>query len=62
MNATALKKEVIDVINNQLVVYLDAMMLVDEATYGAFGRTVAEIIDTTNEMVKKRRKKPEPAE
>jgi hypothetical protein len=61
-NATTLKKEVIDVINNRLVVYLDAMMLVDEATYGAFGRTVAEIIDATNEMVKKRRKKPEPAE
>jgi hypothetical protein len=61
-NATTLKKEVIDVINNQLVVYLDAMMLVDEATYGAFVRTVAEIIDATNEMVKRRRKKPEPAE
>jgi hypothetical protein len=38
------------------------MMLVDEATYGAFVRTVAEIIDATNEMVKRRRKKPEPAE
>ncbi|MGC9356029.1 MAG: DUF6261 family protein [Mariniphaga sp.] len=61
-NATTLKKEVIDVINNRLMVYLDAMMLVDETTYGAFGRTVAEIIDETNEMVKKRRKKPEPAE
>ncbi|MFW5774394.1 MAG: DUF6261 family protein [Tangfeifania sp.] len=58
-NATTLKKEVTDVINNRIVVYLNAMMLVDDAAYGAFGRTVAEIIDENNEMVKCRRKKPE---
>ncbi len=60
-NATTLKKDVTDIINNRIVVYLNAMMLVDDAAYGAFGRTVAEIIDENNEMVKRRRKKPEPA-
>jgi hypothetical protein len=59
-NATTLKKDVTDIINNRIVVYLNAMMLVDDAAYGAFGRTVAEIIDENNEMVKRRRKKPEP--
>jgi hypothetical protein len=59
-NATAIKKEVLLIINDKLVVYLRAMIQVDEATYGDFARTVAQIIADNNEMVKKRRKKPEP--
>jgi hypothetical protein len=63
-NATGIKKEVVDLINNKIVIYLHAMEIVDEPTYGAFARTVAEIIADNNEMVKKRRKKSEagPAE
>ena len=61
-NATAIKKEVVTIINEKLVVYLRAMIQVDEATYGDFARTIAEIIADNNEVVKKRRKKPEPVE
>jgi hypothetical protein len=57
-NATELKKAVAGIINDKLVVYLRAMMQVDEATYGDFGRTVDEIISENNEVVKRRRKKP----
>ena len=46
------------IINDKLVVYLRAMIQVDESTYGDFTRTIAEIIDDNNEVVKKRRKKP----
>ena len=61
-NATTIKKEVVAIINDKLVVYLRAMILVDEATFGDFARTIAEIIDDNNEVVKKRRKKPEAGE
>ena len=47
-------------INERIVVYLRAMEIVNEPMYGALARTVAEIIAENNEVVKKRRKKPEP--
>jgi hypothetical protein len=56
-NATTIKKEVLDIINDQIVIYLRAMEQVDEPNYGAFTRTIAEIIDDNNEVVKKRGKK-----
>ena len=59
-NATAIKKEILVIINDNLVVYMRAMIQVNEPTYGNFARTVAQIIADNNEMVKKRRKKPEP--
>ncbi len=58
-NATIIKKEVANIINDNLVVYLRAMLQVDEPTYGDFARTIAMIIADNNEVVKKRRKKPE---
>lgn len=61
-NATAIKNEVVEMVNEKLVVYLLAMALVDEETYGAFARTIDRIISDNNEVVKKRRKKPEPVE
>jgi len=56
-NATALKKKVLNIINDQLVVYLRAMVQVDGETYGSFGNTIAQIIADNNEVVKKRGKK-----
>ena len=56
-NATAIKKEVVSLINNKIVVYLRAMEIVNESMFGSFVRTVAEIIGSNNEVVKKRRKK-----
>ena len=61
INATALKREVVDTINNQLVVYLRAMAQVNDAVYGPFARTVAETIAENNETVKRRANKKEPA-
>ncbi len=58
-NATAIKKEVVKLVNDKLVVYLRAMIQVNETVYGAFARTVAEMIDSSNLVVKKRAKKPE---
>ncbi|WP_347838565.1 DUF6261 family protein [uncultured Draconibacterium sp.] len=58
-NATTLKKAVVAVINERIVVYMRAMELVDEPTYGAFARTIATIIAENNEVVKKRWKTPE---
>ncbi len=56
-NASTIKKEVVSIINNRLVVYLRAMEQVDEATYGEFARTLAQIIADNNQQVKKRRKR-----
>ena len=55
-NATAIKKEVIKLINGKLVVYLKAMAMVNNADYGSFVRTIAQMIDDNNETVKKRAK------
>lgn len=55
--ATDLKKTVLDIVNDKVVIYMRAMELVDNVNYGAFARTIAEIIDDNNEQVKKRRKK-----
>jgi hypothetical protein len=60
-NATVVKKEVLGIINDKIVVYLRAMEQVDPATYGAFTSTCAQMIADNNEQVKKRNKKPEPA-
>ncbi len=60
-NATELKKEVIDIINNRLVVYLLAMQQVDPERYDEFTNTIAIIIAENNETVKRRsKKKPDP--
>lgn len=56
-NATLIKKEVANIINDNLVVYLRTMIQVNEATYGHFARTIAQIIADNNDVVKKRRKK-----
>ena len=61
-NATELKKEVVKLVNEKLVVYLRAMMQVDDATYGKFARTIGEIVAENNETVKRRRAKPEAEE
>lgn len=57
-NATIVKKEVLTLLNDKIVVYLRAMEQVNPATYGVFVATVAQIIADTNEQVKKRQQKP----
>ncbi len=57
VNATTLKLQLIELINQKLVTYLRAMQAVDAGTYGNFVNSIAEVIETTNEAVKRRRKK-----
>ena len=58
-NATTIKKIVVGIINERIVIYMRAMEVVDEANYGAFARTITTIIAENNEVVKKRSKKTE---
>lgn len=55
-NASEIKAEVLELINDKIVVYMRAMEVVIPETHGAFARTLAEIIEDNNEVVKKRRK------
>lgn len=59
-SATEVKLEVANVINEKIVVYLRAMIQVNEPTYGDLTRTIAQTIDDNNIAVKKRKQKPEP--
>ncbi|NQU51599.1 MAG: hypothetical protein HQ522_03575 [Bacteroidetes bacterium] len=56
-SASVVKKEVVIIINEKLLVYLNAMVLVNAATYSEFAQTVAQIIADNNTAVKKRRNK-----
>jgi hypothetical protein len=58
-NATETKKKVVDIINNKIVVYLRAMVEVNAETYTVFAATFAQIIAENNEVVKKRKQKPD---
>jgi hypothetical protein len=60
LNASKIKMDVLKIINDKIVVYLRAMVQVDEIKYGEFAATIGQMIADNNEMVKKRRKKPEP--
>ncbi|WP_321344214.1 DUF6261 family protein [uncultured Draconibacterium sp.] len=55
--ATALKKNVVAIINDDLVQFLRYGERFQAATYGNFAATVAQIIDDNNEQVKKRANK-----
>ncbi len=58
-NATLVKKYVLTILNDKIVIYLRAMEQAIPETFGVFAGTVAEIIATTNEQVKKRQQKPD---
>ncbi len=59
-SASKVKVEVLSIINEKIVIYLRAMIQVNEPTYGELTRTIAQIIDDNNIIVKKRMKKPTP--
>uniref|UniRef100_UPI0032169F8D DUF6261 family protein n=1 Tax=uncultured Draconibacterium sp. TaxID=1573823 RepID=UPI0032169F8D len=56
-SASVLKKQVVTIINDDLVVFLRTARRFQAEIYGAFAATVAEIIAKNNEQVKKRQKK-----
>lgn len=53
-NASLLGKELLTLINEQLCTYINGMLVSDEATYGEFARTVAQIIADNNTNVRRR--------
>jgi len=53
-NATDLRKEIVDILNNQLIPYLNGMMAVDAAKYGSFVHELASHITLNNSKVKTR--------
>jgi len=60
-NATEVKKEVVELVNKKIVVYLEAMQEANPAIYGALAATCAQMIAENNEQVRRRQQKPEPA-
>ena len=58
-SASQLKKASIVEINANLVDYMNTMAKVKPATYEAIAKTIAELIDRNNELVKRRRKTDE---
>lgn len=59
-SASKLKKGIIIEINNSLVGYINTMAKVNPPVYEATVKTIAELIDKNNELVKRRRKTNEP--
>lgn len=53
-SATTIKKAILPIINGKVILYMNAMAVVDEERYGALARTAAQIIGDNNSNVKKR--------
>jgi len=53
--ATALKHELLDVINRQLVPYLNTMVMVNPQVYGTFASKVGGLIDDLNAAIARRK-------
>lgn len=60
-NATEIKKEVVELVNNKIVVYLQAMQQANPDTYSVLAATCAQVIAENNEQVRRRQQKPEAA-
>lgn len=58
-SATSLRKTLVKLINDGLVVYLNAMAIAQPATYKACASLIAEIIEENNRKVRNRRKEKE---
>ena len=59
-SASKLKKEMIAEFNGNLMAYMNTMAMVKPEIYEATTKTIAELIDNNNELVKRRRKTNEP--
>ena len=55
VNATAVKRQVVNIVNTSLITVLNGLLISSPATYAKFGATVAQIINENNEVVKKRK-------
>ena len=59
-SASEIKKSIVEIINDKIVPYLNAMSQIAPAAYADFANDVARIIETRNDLIKSRNKKPEP--
>jgi Mg2+ and Co2+ transporter CorA len=59
MNASEYKKTVLQIINDEIVTYLRAMVQVNEEKYAGIHNTILQIINDQNIKVKSRLKKEE---
>ena len=55
--STDIKKEVVSIINNKIVLHLKAMQEANATVYGELAQTVSQIINDTNQAVKRRNRK-----
>ncbi|MFA9372489.1 MAG: DUF6261 family protein [Labilibaculum antarcticum] len=55
--STDIKKEVLSIINDKIVLHLKAMQQANKELYGELAQTVAQIINDANQAVKRRKKK-----
>ncbi|MBS2210951.1 hypothetical protein KEM09_06045 [Carboxylicivirga mesophila] len=62
LNATALKHELMKVINDKLVLYLRAMVQLNPASFGELSNNISMHISTANELVKRRSNSEEEVE
>lgn len=53
-NASTIKRQVIKIINNQLIGYLHTLEQIDEENFGEFARQVNQLISDNNRKVKQR--------
>jgi hypothetical protein len=60
VSASKLKKEMIADFNGNLMAYMNVMAMVKPEMYEATAKTIAELVDNNNELVKRRRKTGEP--
>ena len=58
-SASEIKKEVLTIINGEIVLYLKAMSQVNSEVYAEFAKAVSDIINEVNQAVKRRSKKDE---
>ncbi len=58
-SGTAIKKDVLKLINEKLLPYLEVMTMVNSAAFEPFATTVATLIDESNSGVKRRGKRDE---
>lgn len=61
-NASELKPQVLDILNNKLVVYLRGMLTFNPTQYSNFAQELGIIINRSNEQVRNRKKKAEEKE
>ena len=57
ISATAVKRELLSLINDKLITYLKGMMIINAESYENLVNRLSEIIDQNNEVVKKRSSK-----